>query len=211
MDFKRARNDEQIANRQEEIINACYSIFSTGNYDDITFGKISEMTSISRPSIYNYYITREEILLDVLEKEYFKWYENFKNSFDENSRLNKKDLCNLLVNSFNNFDIFLRLLSLQYSIIEKNCSFEKLTQFKMNTQVIFKFLETVVGKTFSRSTADTKSVFILMIFSGIGNFYEMCNSNEIQIKAMKVANREYKLCNFKELYSNYIETLINTL
>ena len=83
MDFKRARNDEQIANRQEEIVNACYSLYLNGKYDDITFGKISEMTSISRPSIYNYYITREEILLDVLEKEYFKWYENFKHSFNE--------------------------------------------------------------------------------------------------------------------------------
>ena len=169
------------------------------------------MTSISRPSIYNYYITREEILLDVLEKEYFKWYENFKNSFDENSRLNKKDFCNLLVNSFDNFDIFLRLLSLQYSIIEKNCSFEKLTQFKMNTQVIFKFIETILSKTFSRSTSEAISTFILMIFSAISSFYEICNYNEIQIKAMKVANRDYKSGVFKDLSSKYIEALISNL
>ena len=211
MDFKRARNDEQISNRQDEIINACYSLYLNGNYDDITFGKISEMTSISRPSIYNYYITREEILLDLLEKQYFKWYESFKSNFDENSRLNKKDLLDLFINSFNDFDIFLRLLSIQHSIIEKNCSFEKLTQFKMNTQVIFKFIETVIGKTFSRSNADAKSTFILMLFSAIGSCYEMCNSNEIQIKAMKVANRDYKLDNFKELSSKYIETLIANL
>ena len=211
MEFKRARNDEQIANRQEEIINACYSLYSNGKYDDITFGKISEMTSISRPSIYNYYITREEILLDVLEKEYFKWYENLKKNFDENIRLNKKDLCNLLTNSFDEFDIFLRLLSIQYSIIEKNCSFEKLTQFKMNTQEIFKLLESTVGKTFPRSSLESRSTFVLMIFSAIGNFYEMCNPNETSLKAMKIANREYKLPNFKELYTRYIETLISNL
>lgn len=208
MDFKRARNDEQIANRQDEIINACYSLYSNGKYDDITFGKISEMTSISRPSIYNYYITREEILLDVLEKEYFKWYDNLKNSFDKNIRLNKKDLCDLLVNSFDGFDTFLRLLSIQYSIIEKNCSFEKLTQFKMNTQQVFKSLETVIVKTFSRSTAETRSTFILMIFSAVGGFYEMCNLNNTQNKAMKVANREYNLPVFKNLYTQYIKTLI---
>lgn len=211
MDFKRARNDEQIANRQEEIINACYSLYSEGKYDDITFGKISEMTSISRPSIYNYYITREEILLDVLEKEYFKWYENLKNSFDENTRLNKKDLCGLLINSFDGFDIFLRLLSIQYSIIEKSCSFEKLTQFKMNTLSILKSLENMVGKTFPRSNAEDKSTFVLTVSSAVGSFYEMCNPNETQLKAMKVANREYKLPNFKDLYSKYIETLIANL
>lgn len=211
MEFKRARNDEQIANRQEEIINACYSLYANGKYDDITFGKISEMTSISRPSIYNYYITREEILLDVLEKEYFKWFEKFKNNFDENIRLNKKDLCDLLVSSFDGFDIFLRLLSIQYSIIEKNCSFEKLTQFKMNTQEILKSLESTVGKTFPRSSLESRSTFVLMIFSALGNFYEMCNPNETEIKAMKIANREYKLPNFKDLYSKYIETLISNL
>ena len=211
MDFKRARNDEQIANRQEEIINACYSLYSNGKYDDITFGKISEMTSISRPSIYNYYIAREEILLDVLEKEYFKWFENLKNSFDENIRLNKRDLCDLLVNSFDGFDIFLRLLSIQYSIIQKNCSFEKLTQFKMNAQHVFKYIETIVGKTFPRSTTTSRSTFVLMIFSSIGNFYEMCNPNEIEIKAMRVSNRDYKLPEFKELCREYIETLISNL
>ena len=208
MDFKRARNDEQIANRQEEIINACYSLYLNGKYEDITFGKISEMTSISRPSIYNYYITREEILLDVLEKEYFKWYENLKNSFDESIRLNKKDLCDLLINSFDGFDVFLKLLSIQYSIIEKSCSFEKLTQFKMNTISILKFLETIVGKTFPRSTAEERTTFVLTVFSAVGGFYEMCNSNETQLKAMKIAHREYKFPDFKELYSKYIETLI---
>lgn len=208
MEFKRARNDEQIATRQDEIINACYSLFSEGKYDDITFGKISEMTSISRPSIYNYYITREEILLDVLEKEYFKWYENFKNNFNENIRLTKKDLSDLLINSFNTSNIFLRLLSIQYSIIEKNCSFEKLTQFKMNTQIIFKSLETIVGKTFPRSTISSRTNFVLMLFSLIGNLYETCNTNETQLKAMKVSNREYKLPDFKELSAQYIETLI---
>ena len=211
MDFKRARNDEQVANRQEEIINACYSLYLNGKYDDITFGKISEMTSISRPSIYNYYITREEILLDVLEKEYFKWYENFKNQFDENTRLNKKDLYNILINSFDGFDIFLKLLSIQYSIIEKNCSFEKLTQFKMNTQQILNWLESIIGKTFPRSSIENRSSFVFLLFSAIGNFYEMCNQNETQHKAMKIANREYALPDFKELYSKYIETLISNL
>ena len=211
MDFKRARNDEQISNRQNEIINACHSLFSNGMYDDITFGKISEMTSISRPSIYNYYITREEILLDVLEREYFKWFENFKNNFDENSRLNKKDLSNLLINSFNNFETFLRLLSIQYSILEKKCSFEKLTQFKMNTQIIFNFLENVLGKTFSRSTQKDRTSFVFMMFSAIGNFYEMCTPNDTEIKALKIANRDYKLPLFKELYSNYINILIENI
>jgi len=211
MDFKRARNNEQIANRQEEIINACYSLFSKGNYNDITFGKISEITSISRPSIYNYYITPEEILLDVLEREYFKWYEYIKSNYNEGLRLNKKDLTNLFINSFDNSSIFLKLLNIQFSIIERNCSFEKLTQFEMNTQCIFKFVESIVAKTFPRSTTSSRYTFVLMLLSSVGSFYEMCNPNETKIKTMKITNRNYTLPNFKDLYKKYIETLISNL
>jgi len=211
MNFKRARNDEQIANRQKEIIDACYSIYANGKYDDVTFGKISEITSISRPSIYNYYITKEEILLDVLEKEYLKWYEHTRNNFNENIRLNKKELCELLVNSFDGFDMFLKLLSIQYSIIEKNCSFEKLTQFKMNTQHIFKYIESIVGKTLPRSNVTSRSTFSLMLLSSVGNFYEICNPNGTGLKAMKVANRDYKLPEFKQLCNEYVEILISNL
>ena len=107
--------------------------------------------------------------------------------------------------------MFLKLIAIQYSIIEKNCSFEKLTQFKMNTQSIMNSLENVVGKTFSRSNPENRTTFVLSIFSVVGSLYEMCNPNETQIKAMKIANRDYKLPNFKELYSKYIETLIETL
>lgn len=207
MDFKRARNDEQVANRQEEIINACCSIYANGNYDSITFGKISEITSISRPSIYNYYITREEILLDVLEKEYFTWYENLKNNFNENIRLNKKDLCELLAKSFISCDIFLRLLSIQYSIIEKNCSFEKLTQFKMNIQPILNSVENIIAKTFPKTNSNKRNNFICLLFSVVSSLYEMSTPSEIQLKASKIANREYKSIDFETLCYETINLL----
>lgn len=209
MDFRRARNEEQIANRQTEIIDACYSLCLNSSYDDITFGKISEITSISRPSIYNYYLTREEILLDVLEREYFRWFKKFKDNCTENTRVNKSDFCDLLVNSFKDFVVFLKLLSIQYSVIEKNCSFEKLTQFKMSTQEILNFLESMVSKTFPRLDSNLRNTSILMLFSFIGSIYEMCNPNEIQVKAMKVANREYNMPVFEDLSRKYIETLFS--
>ena len=211
MDFKRARNDKQISNRQNEIIDVCYSLFLNGKYDDITFGKISEMTSISRPSIYNYYLTREEILLDVLEREYLKWYENIKTSNAENTRVSKNDLCDLLANSFKGFDVFLKLICIQHSIIEKNCSFEKLTKFRMSTQQIFNSLDNIISKTLPKSDANLRMTSILMLFSSIGNIYELCNPNETQVKASKIANREYKVPVFDDLCKKYIEALIFNL
>ena len=64
MDFQRANTESQIEIRKNEIINACDVLYTTGDYESVTIQKIAEMTSIGRSSIYTYYKTKEEILLD---------------------------------------------------------------------------------------------------------------------------------------------------
>jgi hypothetical protein len=81
----------------------------------------------------------------------------------------------------------------------------------MNIQKITNSLETILARTFSRSTTENRFTFVLLIFSAIGDFYNICHPNDTQVKAMKVSNREYKLPDFKQLYSKYIETLIENL
>lgn len=52
---------EQITQKREEIINACEQLYQTMSFREITFKKIGEITSFSRPTIYNYFETKEEI------------------------------------------------------------------------------------------------------------------------------------------------------
>ena len=49
--------------RKEEIIKACTDLYDKYNFKDITIKLISEQTTFSRPSIYNYFETKEEIFL----------------------------------------------------------------------------------------------------------------------------------------------------
>ena len=54
---------ELIAERREEIINACEQLYQTMSFKDITIKEIGKVTSFSRPTIYNYFETKEEIFL----------------------------------------------------------------------------------------------------------------------------------------------------
>jgi AcrR family transcriptional regulator len=121
MNFQRARTQHQIASRQEEIIQACDTLYSTNDYEDVNLKSISEMTSISRPTIYNYYKTKEEILLDLLKKEYLNWHETLRKHFDETTVMSKEEYCRFLSDSLAGREKFLKLLSVHYSSIEKNC------------------------------------------------------------------------------------------
>ena len=59
--------------RKDEIVNACAELYDKMPYKEITPGKISELTSFTRTSIYNYFKTREEIFLALLQREYEEW------------------------------------------------------------------------------------------------------------------------------------------
>ena len=66
---------ELIAERREEIVNACETLYQTMSFKDITLKEIGNVTSFSRPTIYNYFQTKEEIFLALYEKEYGRWNE----------------------------------------------------------------------------------------------------------------------------------------
>ena len=45
--------------RKEEIISACAALYETMSFKDITLKDISQATSFTRTSIYNYFQTKE--------------------------------------------------------------------------------------------------------------------------------------------------------
>ena len=61
---------ELIAQRKSEIIAACEALYRTKGSREVTIKDISTETSFSRPSIYNYFETKEEIFLALLTREY---------------------------------------------------------------------------------------------------------------------------------------------
>ena len=54
--------------RKEEIIAACELLYQTKGFKDITIQDIAKETSFTRTSIYNYFETKEEIFMALLQK-----------------------------------------------------------------------------------------------------------------------------------------------
>ena len=64
---------ELTASRKEEIITACEELYKTMSFKKITIKEIGNATSFTRTSIYNYFQTKEEIFLALLQREYERW------------------------------------------------------------------------------------------------------------------------------------------
>ena len=68
------KGSEELTNaRKAEIVDACASLYEKMGYQEITIRDIGEKTSFTRTSIYNYFQTKEEIFLALLQREYEAW------------------------------------------------------------------------------------------------------------------------------------------
>lgn len=59
--------------RKAEIIDACARLYESKSFKEITLRDIGAQTSFTRTSIYNYFRTKEEIFLALLQREYELW------------------------------------------------------------------------------------------------------------------------------------------
>ena len=56
------------AARKEEIIAACANLYETMSFREITIKEIGSATTFTRTSIYNYFETKAEMCLALLQK-----------------------------------------------------------------------------------------------------------------------------------------------
>ena len=69
-------SEELTAARKEEIITACAELYKTMSFKEITIKEIGNATTFTRTSIYNYFQTKEEIFLALLQREYELWVQS---------------------------------------------------------------------------------------------------------------------------------------
>ena len=123
---------EQIAQKREEIINACEQLYSAMSFREITLKEIGSITSFSRPTIYNYFETKEEIFLALFKREYDRWNEQLTAILEENDQLTKAQLADRIAQSLADRPQLLKLLSMNNFDMEANSRQELLTSFKQS-------------------------------------------------------------------------------
>ena len=121
---------EQVALKREEIVDACEQLYQTMSFREITLKEISKITSFSRPTIYNYFETKEEIFLALFKREYDRWNEALTAILEENGWLTKAQLADRIAQSLADREQLLKILSMNNFDMEANSRQEMLTSFK---------------------------------------------------------------------------------
>ena len=124
------KGSEELTNaRKEEIIDACAQLYAALPFKDITLGAIGAKTSFTRTSIYNYFRTKEEIFLALLQREYAAWCKDL-DSLAECAPLSAEDFASRFSDILAGRGCMLKLMSMNLYDIEDGSRLENLVEFK---------------------------------------------------------------------------------
>ena len=182
---------ELTAARKEEIINACEQLYQTMNFKDITLKEIGEVTSFSRPSIYNYFHTKEEIFLALFEREYIRWNEELTFILNDNEELSSEELADKIAVSIQNRAQLLKLLSMNNYDMEANSRPELLTSFKKAYGGSMQNMCLLLEKFCPGMDEEERQNFIYVFFPFMFGIYPYAEVTQKQRYAMKEAGVDF--------------------
>ena len=118
--------------RREEILNACEKLYATMNFREITLREIGEETTFTRPSIYNYFHTKEEIFLGLLKREYDLWVAALEEATGAQDHMTDEEIAACIAGTLAQRQLLLKLLSTNHFDLEEHCPVDALVDFKIS-------------------------------------------------------------------------------
>ena len=183
--------------REEEILNACEKLYKTMSFKEITLKEIGAETSFSRPSIYNYFQTKEEIFLALFEREYRTWMKDLEKIGKKN--VDAEGLAEAIAKSLEKRALMLRLLSVNLYDMEENSRIERLVEFKKSYCASVEAFDLLLQKALPDQNEKERRETLVAAFEFIHGVYPYAHATKKQIEAMKEAGCRYDKKSIYEL------------
>ena len=199
---------ELIAERREEIISACAKLYQTMSFKEIALKEIGNEVPFSRPTIYNYFQTKEEIFLALLGREYERWIIDLEAIYNENDRLKKEELASKIARCLADRPQLLKLIAMNLYEMEANSRLEQLVAFKQTYRRLIETFEKLFAKFLSGMTAAQTQKLLTLFIPFMFGVYPMTNATEKQNEAMKAAGISFVEVSEYELIDEYLLKLL---
>ena len=190
--------------RREEIVDACAQLYEAKPFKEITLGEIGAKTSFTRTSIYNYFRTKEEIFLALLEREYAAWTADLDALAAPDAAALPAAFAALLERRRR----MLKLLAMNLYDMEAGSRIEALVQFKRAYHASMQAVERCLQRHFPRCTAEDAQQFIYAFDPFRFGVYPYTEVTEKQREAMDAAGVPYRSYSVGAIAAALVEKLV---
>lgn len=202
-------SEELTAARKDEIIMACAELYKTMSFKEITIKEIGNATSFTRTSIYNYFQTKEEIFLALLQREYEMWNKSLIQIREGHESMTKEEFADAIGHSLEERQNLLKIMSMNHYDMEENSRTERLVEFKVVYGQSLAEVRSCLDKFFTDMTVRDKQDFIYSFFPFMFGIYPYTFVTEKQKKAMKQADVNYVYMSIYEITCAEVRKLLD--
>lgn len=183
------RGSEELTNaRKEEIVNACAALYETIGFRDMTIRDIAAKTTFTRTSIYNYFQTKEEIFLALLQREHELWTADLEAIARSHETLSADGFADELSRTLEKRACMLKLMSMNLYDMEGNSRIENLVAFKASYARAMRAIEACLVKFFPQMTEMDRRAFLYAVLPFLFGVYPYTTHTEKQKEAMALAH-----------------------
>jgi len=183
VNWVRARSDEQIEQRINEIVDATAKLYEENRFEDITFAMIAKEADFTRSNLYRYFQTKEDIFLELMKHDIALWRADILQNFTDGAS-SLREAAEISVELILKHKRMVKLFTILFTLLEPNASVEALTAFKqkINDEIgmVAQFLSTVLPFPSVEAAAEFLSTQSSLV---IGS-YPMMDLTPKQIEAM---------------------------
>lgn len=183
--MKKYYTREKVLEIRKDIMKAAESLYKKHGYEYVNLLRISTLTHLSRPSIYNYYHSKEEIFLDILLREYSSLGNDIKKTLGK-KKVDGETLANELSEVILKHLYLLKLISSYENAIEENSSSEHLKEYREEWEKGYysDFMEALTVQ-FPEASRQEKDDIINLFTTALYGIYPMICPSEERIASMK--------------------------
>lgn len=192
-------SEELTTARKEEIVQACASLYETMSFKDITIKEIGAVTSFTRTSIYNYFQTKEEIFLALLQQEYEKWIVDLDGITAAHEVMTDDELARELAKSLEKRILLLKLMSMNHYDMEENSRIERLVEFKTAYGNSIRALDRLLEKFCLWMAPDDRQQFLYAFLPFVYGVYPYTVITDKQKEAMEKARTNFVYMSIYEI------------
>ena len=196
------------AERKNEIIQACASLYETMGFKDITIRDIGEKTSFTRTSIYNYFQTKEEIFLALLQQEYEMWTEDLQALAAIETSLSVSAFASAMAATLEKRKCMLKLMSMNLYDMEGNSRMDNLVAFKKVYAKAMQAVSCCLEKFFPHMSVGDIQEFLYAFFPFLFGVYPYTTATEKQKEAMDIARVNYARYSIREITCSFVRKML---
>ena len=202
------KGSEELTNaRKDEIISACAALYETMSFKDITLRDIGERTSFTRTSIYNYFQTKEEIFLALMQREYERWAADLEALLASHEAMTAGRFADALARTLERRGL-LKLMAMNLYDMEDNSRMENLVALKGAYRAALEAVERCLEKFFPAMDGGDRQAFRYAFFPFLFGVYPYTQATGKQKAAMEAAGIDVPRYTAYELTRPLVEGLL---